>query len=74
MGNHIIWFAILILVVLQAGFNYYPPMQMLFNTQALPSYTWTMMLVIGASLFILVEIEKIFIRIYLKLYTASGKI
>ncbi|MGR9117057.1 MAG: cation-transporting P-type ATPase [Gammaproteobacteria bacterium] len=66
-GNWLMWLAIALLIVFQLGFTYWPPMQLLFGTTDIDAHTWNMIIVISASVFLLVEIEKLFIRLITKL-------
>jgi len=64
-GNRLIWLAILLLIVFQMAFTYWRPMQVLFGTVAIDAHTWRMIVAVASSVFILVEIEKFFIRLFL---------
>ena len=64
-GNRLVWLAILLIIILQTAFTYWQPMQVLFGTVALDAHTWQMMVAVASSVFILVEIEKSFIRLYM---------
>ena len=57
-GNWLIWVAVVILVIAQAGLTYWPPMQAMFDTVSLDLQTWRNILILGAGLFVLVELEK----------------
>ncbi|MGR8940387.1 MAG: cation-transporting P-type ATPase [Gammaproteobacteria bacterium] len=63
-GNGITWLAVLLLVGFQLAFTYWPPMQVLFGSVALDLPTWRLMIGVTSSVFILVEIEKFFIRLF----------
>ena len=49
-------------VVLQLLFTYAPPLQVLFETEAIPLWVWPWLVIAGLVLFIVVEGEKLFIR------------
>jgi hypothetical protein len=40
-------------------------MQVLFGTVAIDAHTWQMIVAVASSVFILVEIEKFFIRLFM---------
>jgi magnesium-transporting ATPase (P-type) len=64
-GNWLVWLAVLLLIAFQIAFTYWHPMQMLFGTVELDAHTWQMIVAVASSVFILVEIEKFFIRLFL---------
>ena len=64
-GNRLVWLAILLIIILQTAFTYWQPMQVLFGTVAIDAHTWQMIVAVASSVFILVEIEKSFIRFYM---------
>ncbi len=73
-GNRLIWIAILLLIMFQMAFTYWQPMQELFGTVAIDGQTWQMIVAVASSVFILVEIEKFFIRLLLpKAVVGKGK-
>jgi magnesium-transporting ATPase (P-type) len=49
-------------VLLQLLFTYAPPMQQIFNTEAIPAYAWPWLFLGGLLFFLLVEAEKLIIR------------
>lgn len=57
-GNPVIWWASILLIVLQLAFTYLPPLQALFQTAALDLAHWGRILLVASSVFVLVEIEK----------------
>lgn len=61
-GNPYILLAIVIVAGLQWLFTYAGPMQQLFATVALSSYDWGRIVAVAASVFVLVELEKFFLR------------
>jgi len=63
-GNRLVWLAIVLLIVFQAAFTYWQPMQILFGTVDLDAHTWQMITAVASSVLILVEIEKFFIRLF----------
>jgi magnesium-transporting ATPase (P-type) len=62
-GNGFVWLAIVILLVFQLGFTYWQPMQVIFGTVALDIHTWQIIIAVASSVFVLVELEKFFIRL-----------
>ncbi len=54
--------SIAVLAVLQLGFTYLPPMQFVFQTEALGLGAWIKIFIFGIALFLLVELEKLFFR------------
>ena len=64
-GNRLVWLAIITLIVFQMALTYWRPMQVLFGTVAIDALTWQMIVVVASSVFILVEIEKFFIRLFM---------
>ena len=57
-GNRYVWLAIFLLVLLQLAYTYAYPMQMLFGSAALTLTTWLQIILVAASVFVLVELEK----------------
>jgi magnesium-transporting ATPase (P-type) len=49
-------------VLLQILFTYAPPLQRLFNTEAIPAHAWPWLFLGGLVFFLLVETEKLIIR------------
>jgi magnesium-transporting ATPase (P-type) len=66
-GNRYVLYAIGFLILIQLGFTYLSPMQMLFATTAMDIETWLRVLLIASSVLILVELEKFLLRKYTKL-------
>ncbi|MDO9161215.1 MAG: cation-transporting P-type ATPase [Methylococcaceae bacterium] len=64
-GNRLVWLAILSLIVFQMAFTYWQPMQVLFGTVDIDAHTWLMIVAVASSVFILVESEKFFIRLFM---------
>jgi hypothetical protein len=48
-------------VILQLLFSYAPPLQVLFETEAIPLRVWPWLLLGGLVCFLVVETEKLFI-------------
>ena len=57
-GNRWVLLAIVIMIGLQMLFTYWPTMHTLFHTAPLDVFTWIRILVFGAALFVIVELEK----------------
>ncbi len=62
IGNHYAIYAIITLVIFQALFTYSGPFQSLFGTVGISKESWLNIILVGSSVFILVEFEKFFIR------------
>jgi Ca2+-transporting ATPase len=58
------WTAIGVLILLQIAFTYAPLMNTLFGTTAVPLEHWWRILLFGLLVFIIVETEKVVIRIF----------
>jgi len=63
-GNRYVLIAIGLLMIFQMGFTYLPAMQILFGTAAMSADAWLRVVLVGSSVFFLVEIEKMLIRRY----------
>ncbi len=61
-GNPVALGVAALLVGLQLLFTYAPPLQRLFQTAPLDARSWTMILAMGAGVFVLVEAEKALLR------------
>ncbi len=61
-GSRYVLLAIALVLTLQMLFTYAPPMQVLFGTVAIDLETWSRILPIAFSVFILVELEKVIVR------------
>ncbi len=57
-GSRAAWVAVLVLVLLQAAFNFLGPMQAVFDTVLIEWQAWLRILVFGMIVYVLVEIEK----------------
>ena len=61
-GNRYLPLGIGAVVVLQLLFTYAPPLQALFDNQAIPLWVWPLLLLGGFVFFLVVEAEKLVIR------------
>ncbi|WP_221801126.1 cation-transporting P-type ATPase [Oceanobacter mangrovi] len=57
-GNRIALYAIGLLLLFQLAFTYLPPMQALFDTQAMTLHQWLQVILVASSVLWLVELEK----------------
>jgi len=57
-GNRYALPAVGTLLLMQAGFTYLPAMQVLFGTAAIDARAWLLCLLLGATVFVVVEVEK----------------
>ena len=62
LGNRYLPLGIGAVVVLQLLFTYAPPLQRLFDNEAVPLWTWPRLLLGGVVFFLVVEAEKLIIR------------
>jgi magnesium-transporting ATPase (P-type) len=62
LGNKYLPLGIGAVVILQLLFTYAPPLQRLFDTEAIPLWVWPWLLLGGLVFFLLVEAEKLIIR------------
>jgi magnesium-transporting ATPase (P-type) len=62
LGNKYLPLGIGAVVILQLLFTYAPPLQRLFDNEAVPLWVWPWLLAGGLVFFIVVEIEKLIIR------------
>src|SRR5262245_7017899 len=62
LGNSYLPLGIGAVVLLQLLFTYAPPLQRLFDNEAIPLSTWPLLLAGGAVFFLVVEMEKLVIR------------
>jgi magnesium-transporting ATPase (P-type) len=58
LGNRYVLLAIGLVLGFQLLFTYLGPMQHLFGTEALEAREWGRILLVGATVFVLVELEK----------------
>ncbi len=63
-GNHYALIAIGVLLIMQIGFTYLPPLQLLFHTTPLDAVTWGVIMAIASSVLFLVELEKWLVRLF----------
>jgi magnesium-transporting ATPase (P-type) len=57
-GNRYVLLAVGLLILFQLGFTYLPFMQQLFGTAAIGAQDWLLIVLVGSSVFWLVELEK----------------
>jgi magnesium-transporting ATPase (P-type) len=57
-GNRVALGVVGVLVLLQLAFTYAPPLQQVFATEALGWASWTVIVALGAAMFLAVETEK----------------
>ena len=62
LGNKYLPLGIGAVVVLQLLFTYAPPLQRLFDNEAIPLWVWPWLIVAGLVFFLVVEAEKLIIR------------
>jgi magnesium-transporting ATPase (P-type) len=62
LGNRYLPMGIGAVVILQLLFTYAPPLQVLFETEAIPLWVWPRLLVGGLVFFLVVETEKLILR------------
>jgi magnesium-transporting ATPase (P-type) len=62
LGNKYLALGIAAVVILQLLFTYAPPLQTLFETEAIPFLTWPWLILGGFVFFLLVEAEKMVFR------------
>jgi magnesium-transporting ATPase (P-type) len=63
LGNKYLAMGIGAVVILQLLFTYAPPFQTLFETEAIPLWVWPWLIIGGLVFFLVVETEKLIIRI-----------
>jgi len=63
MGNPYLWYGIAAVAALQLLFTYAPPFHAIFDTSALPFAAWLWLIGGGCLLFLVVEAEKLIIRL-----------
>ncbi|MDX1634003.1 MAG: cation-transporting P-type ATPase [Marinobacter sp.] len=61
-GSRAVLIAIGLVVLGQLAWTYLPPMQFLFSSQGLEPLHWGLILLAGAAIFLLVELEKLVLR------------
>jgi len=62
LGNKYLPLGIGAVVILQLLFTYAPPLQRLFDNEAIPLWVWPWLLLAGLVFFLVVEAEKLIIR------------
>src|SRR5215510_5695019 len=62
MGNAYLPLGIIAVVILQLVFTYAPPLQRLFDNEAIPLWVWPWLFLGGLVFFLVVEAEKLIIR------------
>jgi len=62
LGNKYLPLGIGAVVVLQLLFTYAPPLQKLFDNEAIPLWVWPWLIMAGLVFFLVVEAEKLVIR------------
>jgi magnesium-transporting ATPase (P-type) len=62
LGNRVLPLGIGAVVILQLLFTYAPPLQRLFDNEAIPRWVWPWLLAGGLVFFLVVEMEKLVIR------------
>jgi magnesium-transporting ATPase (P-type) len=71
LGNPVVYIGLLGVILAQVLFTYAKPFQYLFDTKPLDGWSWAKMILFGASIFLLVELEKAFTNFYRQLSTAQ---
>ena len=66
LGNRYALMAIGLLLLFQLAFTYWGPMQILFGTVAIDAATWLRIVLVASSVLFLVELEKVFVRYFIK--------
>ena len=61
-GNRYAVIATVVVLLFQLLFTYAPPMQTLFATQGLDALHWLQIFAVGLAVFLLVEVEKAWLR------------
>ena len=72
LGNRYLPLGIGAVVVLQILFTYAPPLQHLFETEAVPLWVWPRLFLGGFVFFLVVEAEKLIIRTVVRLRSSSA--
>jgi magnesium-transporting ATPase (P-type) len=62
LGNRYLPLGIGAVVILQLIFTYAPPLQAVFDNEAVPIWVWPWLLAAGLAFFLVVEAEKLIIR------------
>ena len=61
-GNRYVLVSIAVLIILQLGFTYLTPLQVLFGTTAIDFAIWLRIVLVASSVLFLVELEKYIVR------------
>ena len=61
-GNRMVWIAIAACLLLQLAFVHASPLQAVFGTTALQPAQWAAVALAGLALFVIAEVEKLFVR------------
>lgn len=64
-GNSYALAAIMAVVIFQMLFTYFPPLQRLFDTEALAPATWVYIVLVASTVLVLVELEKLIVRFFI---------
>ena len=57
-GTKVVWLVVSIITVAQFAITYFPPLQIVFATEAIPLFDGFLIIGVGAALFVILEIEK----------------
>jgi len=57
-GTKVVWMAVIVITVAQFAITYFPPLQTLFITEAIPFWDGVLIVLTGAIFFAIIEIEK----------------
>jgi magnesium-transporting ATPase (P-type) len=69
LGNPVVYIGLLGVTLAQVLFTYSKPFQYLFDTKPLDGWSWAKMILLGALLFLIVELEKASTNFYNLLFT-----
>jgi magnesium-transporting ATPase (P-type) len=74
LGNKYLPLGIGAVAILQLLFTYAPPLQALFETESIPLWVWPRLLLAGLVFFLVVEAEKLIIRLRHSKYVALAPV
>ncbi len=57
-GTKVVWFTVIVITAAQFAITYLEPLQMIFDTQAVPLLDGLLIVGVGVALFAIIEIEK----------------
>lgn len=57
-GTKVVWTVVVIITVAQFGMTYFPPMQAIFSTVAIPFWDGVLIIGTGVALFAIIEVER----------------